>query len=88
WQCGGGETLIIADQTGLSPADLVGHLNTIHTHRIQVIGVPEILWAESVPTRKVEDIVETLLDARPPAFIVADGAEPPAAIRAGCANRG
>ncbi|MBT9515295.1 MAG: HPr kinase/phosphorylase [Methyloversatilis discipulorum] len=88
WQCGSGETLIVADQIGLSPADLVGHLNTIHTRRIQVVGVPEILWAESVSTRKVEDIVDTLLDARPPAFIVADGADPPPTIRSGCASRG
>ncbi|WP_252401713.1 hypothetical protein, partial [Escherichia coli] len=50
--------------------------------------MPEILWAESVSTRKVEDIVDTLLDARPPAFIVADGADPPPAIRSGCASRG
>ncbi len=88
WQCGSGETLIVADQIGLSPADLAGHLNTIHTRRIQVVGVPEILWAESVSTRKVEDIVDTLLDARPPAFIVADGADPPPTIRSGCASRG
>ena len=88
WQCGNGDTLIVADQIGLSPADLVGHLNTIHTRRIQVVGVPEILWVESVSPRKVEDIVGALLEAHPPAFIVADGAQPPAAIRAGCAANG
>lgn len=88
WQCGNGDTLIVADQIGLSPADLVGHLNTIHTRRIQVVGVPEILWVESVSPRKVEDIVGALLEANPPAFIVADGAQSPAAIRAGCAANG
>ncbi|MBU0602944.1 MAG: HPr(Ser) kinase/phosphatase [Gammaproteobacteria bacterium] len=88
WLCGTGETLIVADQIGLSPADLVGHLNTIHTRRMQVIGVPEILWAESVSPRKVDDIIDTLFEARAPAFIVADGADPPAAIRAGCAKHG
>jgi HPr kinase/phosphorylase len=88
WQCGDGNTLIVADQIGLSPADLVGHLNTIHTRRIQVIGVPEILWVENVSPRKVEDIVGALLDAHPPAFIVADSAQPPSTIRAGCAERG
>ena len=62
WQCGSGETLIVADQIGLSPADLVGHLNTIHTRRIQVVGVPEILWVESVSPRKVEDIVGLYMD--------------------------
>jgi HPr kinase/phosphorylase len=88
WQCGNGDTLIVADQIGLSPADLVGHLNTIHTRRIQVIGVPEILWFESVTPRKVDDIVGALIDAHPPAFIVADSALPPATIRAGCSSNG
>lgn len=88
WQCGNGETLIVADQGGLSPADLVGHLNVIHPRRIQVIGNSEIVWSEQHAPQKVLDLLNTILEAGPPAVIVADGAEAPRAVRAGCAAGG
>lgn len=61
--------------------DVVGHLNLIYGHRVQVIGKAEQRWAESVGPERWRRQIEDIMAAKPPALIVADGLEiPPGAF--------
>jgi len=68
----------------LSSADLVGHLNLIHPNRVQVLGTPEIDWANRQALEKVTHHVGEIISARPPALVVADGCEVPEMVRSLC----
>ena len=50
--CGALERAIKVNQDDISPSDLVGHLNLIHPDRIQVVGTPEISWAQAPASRQ------------------------------------
>jgi len=83
WVCGS-LNAAIAVPDDVSPADIVGHLNLIHRDRIQVIGLPEINWANNQPAEKMRHQVGEIVSARPPAVIVADGCAIPVAMRELC----
>ena len=69
----GGERLISGDAT--SASDQVGHLNLIHPGRIQVFGHQETAYYNKLtPTSRAHHTSE-LLEATPPAFIIAEGQE-------------
>ncbi|TRZ64128.1 MAG: HPr kinase/phosphorylase [Rhodocyclaceae bacterium] len=84
WICGSLNTSISVPQTDLSSADLVGHLNLIHPNRVQVLGTPEIDWANRQALEKVIHHVGEIISARPPALVVADGCEVPEMVRSLC----
>ena len=67
----------LGDQEVYGP-DIVGHLNLIYSHRVQVIGKAEMLWAERVGSERWRRQIEDIMASRPPALIVADGLEVPA----------
>jgi len=52
----------------VSPANLVGHLNLIHPDRVQVLGTPEIDWANRQEQEKVQHHIGEIINARPPAL--------------------
>jgi HPr kinase/phosphorylase len=58
-------------------ADVVGHLNFIHPMRVQLMGVQEVDWATRISERRFNQMFEDLVNAHPPAIIVADEQEPP-----------
>ncbi len=64
--------------------DVVGHLNIIYGHRVQVIGKAEQRWAESVGPERWLRQIEDIMAAKPPALIVADGLEIPPGARDLC----
>ncbi len=64
----------LQDQATYGP-DVVGHLNLIYGHRVQVIGKAERNWAERVGTERWQRQLEDLIAGRPPALIVADDIE-------------
>ena len=66
----------LGDQEVYGP-DIVGHLNLIYSHRVQVIGKAEMLWAERVGSERWRRQIEDIMASRPPALIVADGLEVP-----------
>jgi HPr kinase/phosphorylase len=64
--------------------DVVGHLNLIYSHRVQVIGKAEQRWAERVGAERWHRQIDDLIAAKPPALIVADGLEIPPGAREVC----
>ena len=72
WICGSLDEPIAIKQLDISPADLVGHLNLIHPGRIQVLGTPEIRWAEGRQQEKINHHMVEIITARPPAIIADD----------------
>jgi HPr kinase/phosphorylase len=84
WVCGTLNRVISVNQDDVSPADLVGHLNLIHPDRLQVLGSPEIAWANRQTPEKVRHHMQEIIAARPPALIIADGCDIPPAIQAEC----
>lgn len=84
WVCGTLDAAMSISQSGVSAADLVGHLNLIHPYRIQVLGAPEINWANSQPPQKMQNQIDLIISARPPALIIADGCEIPDLLPDNC----
>jgi len=84
WVCGALTSAICVTQSKTTLVDLVGHLNLIHPCRIQVLGAPEIHWANRQPAEKVTHHLGEIIAAHPPAFIVADGAALPDVVRDLC----
>ncbi|MFZ4535602.1 HPr(Ser) kinase/phosphatase [Propionivibrio sp.] len=66
----------LKDQETYGP-DVVGHLNLIYSQRVQVIGKAEQRWAERVGPERWHLQIEDLMEAGPPALIIADGLEIP-----------
>jgi len=75
---------IIAPESEISPADIVGHMNVVHPERIQVFGKPEVKWIESRPGDRVRQNLEEMVAATCPAVVVADGCTPPDCVRQLC----
>ena len=65
-------------------ADVVGHINVIHPERMQVMGRAEYDWAMRIGERRFNNQFNELLQAEPPAVIVADGLTPPASLLDAC----
>lgn len=57
--------------------DVVGHLNLIYSHRVQVIGKPEQRWAEQVGQDRWHRLINDVIAAKSPALIIADGLDVP-----------
>ncbi len=71
-----------------SPSDLVGHLNLIHPERVQVIGTPEVNWANKQPAARVSRHMQEIVAAQPPVIIVADGCPIQGVVREACEKSG
>lgn len=69
-------------------ADVVGHINIIHPERLQVLGFAEYEWAERIGERRFGQMFTDLLNAQPPAVIVADGLVPPDLVADACTQSG
>jgi len=82
WVLGNLAHALTVPHENTSAADLVGHLNLIHPDRLQVLGQPEIAWltqqtCDSTP-------LHTIIAAKPPALIIAEGCAVPATVSAAC----
>jgi len=65
-------------------ADVVGHINVIHPERLQVMGQAEHDWAVRIGERRFGQQFQDLLQAEPPAVIIADGLTPPESMVTAC----
>jgi HPr kinase/phosphorylase len=61
-------------------ADVVGHLNFIHPERLQVIGSAEADWIIRCEPDSFRAQLEAMMQAAPPALIVADDLDPPRVV--------
>lgn len=73
----------LRDQEIFGP-DVVGHLNLIYSHRVQVIGKAEQRWIESAGLDRWKRQIEDLFASNPPALIIADGLEVPPGVHEIC----
>ena len=64
--------------------DVVGHLNLIYGHRVQVLGKAEQRWIETVGVERWRRQLDDLMPAKPPAMIVADGLDLPPGLAEVC----
>ena len=64
--------------------DVVGHLNLIYSHRVQVIGKAEQRWAESAGSERWHRQITDLMASAPPAVIVADDLDLPPGLQELC----
>lgn len=60
---------------------LIGHLNLIHPHQIQVIGNMELKYLEGLRNISMQDAVIQLFRSRPACVIVADDCEAPTLLK-------
>ncbi|MEI7611479.1 MAG: HPr(Ser) kinase/phosphatase [Betaproteobacteria bacterium] len=73
----------LKDQEIFGP-DVVGHLNLIYSHRVQVIGMAEQRWIESAGLDRWNRQIEDLFASKPPALIIADGIDVPPGVHDIC----
>lgn len=60
---------------------LVGHLNLIHPHQIQIIGNMEIKYLEGLRDISMEDAIIQIFKSQPACVIIADGCKVPTLIK-------
>ena len=67
-----------------SSADLVGYLNYIHPHRVQIVGRREVAYLQASSTEDLERRIARIVTLEPPFLIVADDQVPPERLVAMC----
>ena len=75
-------------ESGNYGADVVGHLNLIHSERLQVIGHAENDWAQRVSPKRLTTQIGELIADNPPGVIVADGLETNPVVFEACEQSG
>lgn len=64
-----------------SSFSLIGHLNLIHPHQVQVIGKTEIKYLEGLRNISMQDAIMQLFNSKPVCIIVADACEAPTLLK-------
>ena len=78
WRAGQDGAFRILAKSRTASADLVGHLNLIHSARIQIIGKAELAYFDWLTGEKrLEYLNDFLTYGEPPAMVVGDKLEPP-----------
>ena len=75
------EQAVAAAQSG---ADLVGYLNYIHPHRVQIIGRAEVAHVARVDAAETAQRVSRIVALEPPALILTDNVAAPPELVAMC----
>lgn len=79
WVAGsaGAQRLIRPPESDITQISLIGHLNFIHPHRIQVLGASEFAYLEGLGKNSYDDALDALFGTDSVAVIVSDGFRPP-----------
>lgn len=75
-----GGRLLRLDESSSWPANLVGHMNAVRPHQVQVVGRSELDYLARLPAAEPEGLCLRLVEAGPACIIVADGAKAPRSI--------
>ncbi len=63
---------------------LVGYLNLIHPHQIQILGSMELKYFEGLRDISRQDAIKQLFDHKPACIIIAEGGEVPTFLKRKC----
>lgn len=77
WVAGIGSAHRMIPDTGMSAADLVGHLNLVHPSRIQVFGPEELSYFSRLDFKRRRHHLEELVAGGVPAILMAENTEAP-----------
>jgi HPr kinase/phosphorylase len=80
----GGDAGKTDDNSSVDAADLVGHLNSIHPGRLQVLGREETAYIGRIDATRFDHMMADMTRGNPPAFIVADGVAVPEPLLNAC----
>lgn len=74
WLAGhrGGERHVKGPDTDEAATSLIGYLNVIRPHRVQVMGTPELSYLVSLRQRAGDQVLEQLFRGAPACIVVAD----------------
>ncbi len=72
-RAGGTRRVRESESTDVTAADLVGHLNLIHSSRIHVLGAPEVAYVERMEMSRRRHYAAELIVGGPLGLIVAEG---------------
>ncbi len=78
----GGGQVLRTEESSSWPANLVGYMNLVRPHQVQVIGRSEHQHLETLTAADADSISARLFDAKPALIIVADGLKAPKLIMA------
>lgn len=84
----GGNRALRADDSSSWPANLVGHMNLVRPHQVQVLGRSETRYLEALSGADADAVSARLFDATPALIIIADGLKAPKSIIAAAAESG
>ncbi len=84
----GGSQALRTEESSSWPANMVGHMNLVRPHQVQVIGRSETEYLDSLSGADAETTSERLFKAKPAMVIIADGLKAPKSIIAGAAESG
>lgn len=77
WLAGHGGALLTLPSVCQGGPDVAGFLNIIHPQRIQILGHAELEYLNRTDRDRSARLFEELIQARVPAFVMADGLQPP-----------
>ncbi len=82
----GGSRSLRTEESSSWPANLVGHMNLVRPHQVQVIGSSETGYLEALSSGDADSVSEKLFQAKPALIIIADGLKAPKRIIAAAAE--
>ncbi len=84
----GGSQALRTEESSSWPANLVGHMNLVRPHQVQVIGLSETKYLEALESADADSVGARLFSAKPALIIIADGLKAPKSIIAAAAESG
>lgn len=84
----GGSRALRIEESSSWPANLVGHMNLVRPHQVQVIGRSETSYLDALSSEDAGAVSARLYDAKPALIIISDGLKAPKCIMTAAAETG
>ncbi len=82
----GGSQALRTEESSSWPANLVGHMNLVRPHQVQVIGRSETQYLDALSSVDADSASARLFKAKPALIIIADGLKAPKSVIAAAAE--